>query len=357
MTSARRSAIAVRDMEPRDHEWVAALLERDLGGRRQARLGELLDPLQHPGLVAERDGEPLGVATLIEGSDAFEVLTLNAIERGSGVGSALLETVVRVAAASEHARVWAVTTNDNLDALRFYLSRGMRVAKLHPNAVAADRELKPSIPLTNPDNGIDVRDLVELEIAAESPDQVLRRVAIPTVEDLDRLPAEAVAFLLRPLVEGAPRFLARLVAHRPFETDAGLVRAMREVSRELSEEEQIELVEAHPRIGAPPATVSALSHAEQGYDGESAEDAELARAYEELAWMNELYERNFGFRYVVFVAGRPKTAIPALLEVALRNDRDAELRRAVDDAVDIAADRLHTLRGASGSGSAPAARP
>ena len=350
MTNAARTGISVRDLEPRDHAWVSALLERDLGGRRQARLGELLDPLQHPGLVAERDGEPLGVATLIEGTDAFEILTLNAVERGTGAGSALLETIVHVAAASEHARVWLVTTNDNLEALRFYLSRGMHVAKVHAGAVAADRELKPTIPLRNPANGLELRDLVELEIAAESPDQVLLRVAIPAVEDLDQLPAEAVAFVLRPLVEGAPRFLARLAAHRPFETDDGLVRAMRDVSRELSEEEQLELIEAHPRIGAPAATVSELSRAEQGYDAESAEDAELARAYEELAWMNELYERHFGFRYVVFVAGRPKTAIPPLLEVALRNDREAELRRAVDDAVDIAADRLHTLRNASNGG-------
>lgn len=350
MTSATHAAVSIRDMEPRDHAWVAALLERDLGGRRQARLGELLDPLQHPGLVAERDGESLGVATLIEGSDAFEILTLNAIERGAGAGSALLETVVRVAAASEHARVWLVTTNDNLEALRFYLRRGMHVAKVHAGAVAADRELKRSIPLTNPENGLPIRDLVELEIAAESPDQVLPHVALPVVDDLDRLPAEAVAFVLRPLVEGAPRFLARLAAHRPFETDVGLVRAMRDVSRELSEEEQIELIEAHPRIGAPPGSVSDLSRVEQGYDAESAADAELTRAYEELAWMNELYERHFGFRYVVFVAGRPKTAIPPLLEVALRNDREAELRRAVDDAIDIAADRLHTLRNASNGG-------
>jgi 2-oxo-4-hydroxy-4-carboxy--5-ureidoimidazoline (OHCU) decarboxylase/N-acetylglutamate synthase-like GNAT family acetyltransferase len=350
MTSATGAAISVRDMEPRDHDWVAALLERDLGGRRQARLGELLDPLQHPGLVAERDGQPIGVATLIEGSDAFEILTLNAIERGGGAGSVLLETVVRVAAASEHARVWLVTTNDNLEALRFYLSRGMHVAHVHSGAVAADRELKPAIPLTNPENGLPIRDLIELEIAAESTDQVLPHVAVPAVVDLDRLPAEAMAFVLQPLVEGASRFLARLADHRPFETDEELIGAMRDLSRELTEEEQIELIEAHPRIGAPAESVSQLSRAEQGYDVESAEDAELARAYEELAWMNELYEQRFGFRYVTFVAGRPKTAIPALLEVALRNDREAELRRAVDDAVDIAADRLHTLRNASNGG-------
>jgi 2-oxo-4-hydroxy-4-carboxy--5-ureidoimidazoline (OHCU) decarboxylase/N-acetylglutamate synthase-like GNAT family acetyltransferase len=344
VTNAARTGISVRDLELRDHDWVTALLERDLGGRRQARLGELLDPLQHPGLVAERDGEPLGVASLIEGADAFEVLTLASIEPGHGAGTALLETAVRVAAASDHQRVWLVTTNDNLRALGFYLSRGMHVARVHVGAVAADRELKPAIPLVNA-NGLPIRDLIELEIAAESADQVLPRVALPSMSDLDQLPADAVAHLLEPLVEGAASFLRRLAERRPFETDEGLVRAMRDVSRELPEAEQIELIEAHPRIGAPAATVSDLSRGEQGYDAESSEDAELSRAYEELAWMNELYEQHFGFRYVIFVAGRPKTAIPPLLEVALRNDRDAELRRAVDDAIDIAADRLRTLRG------------
>ena len=61
--------------------------------------------------------------------------------------------------------------------------------------------------------------------------------------------------------------------------------------------------------------------------------------------LNEIYERQFGFRYVVFVAGRPKPEIVPLLEHALRNEREAELRRAVDDAIYIAGDRLLKLRG------------
>ncbi len=60
--------------------------------------------------------------------------------------------------------------------------------------------------------------------------------------------------------------------------------------------------------------------------------------------LNEIYEGHFGFRYVVFVAGRPREAIIPLMEIALRNDRDAELRRAVDDTVYIAHDRLIGLR-------------
>ena len=77
-------------------------------------------------------------------------------------------------------------------------------------------------------------------------------------------------------------------------------------------------------------------------DAELAEEAaiqraaELRRADEELAMLNELYQQRFGFRYVIFVAGRPRDEIVPLLERALVNDREVELRRAVDDAIYIA---------------------
>jgi 2-oxo-4-hydroxy-4-carboxy--5-ureidoimidazoline (OHCU) decarboxylase len=129
-------------------------------------------------------------------------------------------------------------------------------------------------------------------------------------------------------------------------------------------------VDSHPRIGADASELSRRSTVEQGHDAEpvdtgsadaepgaAAEDleaqeeaaAERARlitlAYQELAMLNELYEAHFGFRYVVFVAGRPKTEIVPLMERALRNDREVELRRAVDDVIYIAGDRLRRLRG------------
>jgi OHCU decarboxylase len=168
--------------------------------------------------------------------------------------------------------------------------------------------------------------------------------SIPSIDDLNGLAPDAFAAALSSLFEGAPRFLRRVAEARPFETDAELLAAAHEVAISMPEEERIELIEAHPRIGADAGTVSALSFDEQGYEEEAAEGAETARAYAELAMLNEIYEARFGFRYVVFVAGRSKAEIVPLLEHALRNDRDAELRRAVDDAIDIAADRLARLR-------------
>jgi 2-oxo-4-hydroxy-4-carboxy-5-ureidoimidazoline decarboxylase len=167
---------------------------------------------------------------------------------------------------------------------------------------------------------------------------------IPVVAELNALAADAFATTLAPLFDGATGFLRRVAEARPFETDADLLAAAHEVAISMPEDERVELVEAHPRIGADVETVSAMSRDEQGYDEESGEDAETARAYEELAMLNEIYERQFGFRYVVFVAGRSKPEIVPLLEHALRNDREVELRRAMDETIDIAADRLARLR-------------
>ena len=44
-------------------------------------------------------------------------------------------------------QVWLTTTNDNLDALRFYQRRGFRLARIRPGAMDAARaSLKPEIP-------------------------------------------------------------------------------------------------------------------------------------------------------------------------------------------------------------------
>jgi 2-oxo-4-hydroxy-4-carboxy-5-ureidoimidazoline decarboxylase len=167
-------------------------------------------------------------------------------------------------------------------------------------------------------------------------------VDLPGTDALNALDPPAFADALAPLFEGAPRFLQRLAGARPFESDAALLIMAREAAAVAPEDELIELLDAHPRIGADPAVMSDLSRGEQD-DGAPTAEA-LAQ---ELADLNAAYEQRFGFRYVVFVAGRPRAALVPLMEVALRNERAAELRRGVDDAIYIAGDRLRAYRGAS----------
>jgi 2-oxo-4-hydroxy-4-carboxy--5-ureidoimidazoline (OHCU) decarboxylase len=166
-----------------------------------------------------------------------------------------------------------------------------------------------------------------------------------TIDELDGSSTDACRAALAPLFEGAPGFLARLCAARPFGSEATLFARAREVARSMPEAEQLELVDAHPRLGAPAASVSALSFAEQGYDREAAgqaaaeAEAERDRVAAELDRLNAAYEARFGFRYCVFVAGRPRADLLPGLETALAADRVSELERALEAVVDIAADR------------------
>jgi OHCU decarboxylase len=162
---------------------------------------------------------------------------------------------------------------------------------------------------------------------------------LPPVEELNALEQEATAAALMPLFEGAPRFVRRLARERPYDSyDALLDNALR-VALAMPEEDQIELIDSHPRIGASPATMSALSRAEQANDGTRG-SAELQARLDKL---NEAYESRFGFRFVVFVAGRPRSAIVPIMERALSAERETEKRRALSDIIAIARDRAARL--------------
>jgi 2-oxo-4-hydroxy-4-carboxy-5-ureidoimidazoline decarboxylase len=170
-------------------------------------------------------------------------------------------------------------------------------------------------------------------------------VPLPALDGLDDA---ACAAALAPLFEGAPRFLARLSGARPFGDDTTLFERARTIAHAMPAEEQLELIDAHPRLGAPPGSVSALSYREQGYDADAADAAaEAARAgvQAELDRLNAAYEARFGFRYCVFVAGRPREALLPGMAAALDADRGAEIHRALEAVIDIAASRYRTLAG------------
>jgi 2-oxo-4-hydroxy-4-carboxy--5-ureidoimidazoline (OHCU) decarboxylase len=153
---------------------------------------------------------------------------------------------------------------------------------------------------------------------------------------LDAAPDDEFIAAMTPLFEGAPRFLRRLAAARPFGSVDALFERAREIATSMPEEEQIELVDAHPRLGAAPVSVSALSYVEQGYDKPADATPSVAA---ELERLNAPYERRFGFRYCVYVAGRSRETLLPEFRAALTADRAAELRRGLGAVVDIARDR------------------
>ena len=133
--------------------------------------------------------------------------------------------------------------------------------------------------------------------------------------------------------------MARLQKEGPFRSDEQLLERARTILSEMTEAEQIAVIDAHPRIGESPDKISADSFKEQGYE----RDTTPPEVYLRLARLNEEYEQKFGFRFVVFVNRRPKEAIMPLLEARLRGTRDEERRTALGEILAIARDRLRGM--------------
>src|SRR3954468_2434900 len=134
-------------MVPAGDPAVAAFLQQR-GMAVAARRGELVDALARPAIAAMQDDELAGVLSYDLGSVECEILTLYVARQWAGLGSALVRAVADVAPDAGCRRCWVVTTNDNVDALRFYQRRGFHLTTIRCGAVdQARRLLKPAIPL------------------------------------------------------------------------------------------------------------------------------------------------------------------------------------------------------------------
>lgn len=143
--------------------WVRQLLEAEWGGSIVVSRGRVHDASHLPGFIALDGNRPVGLVTYRIDGDACELVTLNSLVPGVGIGSALVSEVKDLATAAGCRRLWLITTNDNTQALRFYQKSGFRLVALHRDALEESRKLKPTIPLVGKD-GIQLRDELELEI-------------------------------------------------------------------------------------------------------------------------------------------------------------------------------------------------
>ncbi|GAA0775285.1 GNAT family N-acetyltransferase [Roseibium denhamense] len=119
--------------------------------------GQIIDASALPGFVAYEGSDLVGLVTLIKRDAEWEILTLDSLNRWGGTGTLLLDAVVDDARQNGIDRLTVRTSNDNLDAFRFYQRRGFRFERVARGVIDAEREKKPEIPLRG-DYGIEIRD-------------------------------------------------------------------------------------------------------------------------------------------------------------------------------------------------------
>ena len=150
------------------------------------------------------------------------------------------------------------------------------------------------------------------------------------------MPSDAITGRLAAIFERAPG-LAAALRHAGQDTPRAIIAKARAALEGMTEEQRIAVLDAHPRIGADSASLSLHSRREQG-------DPADAATLRDLAELNDAYEEKFGFRFVVFVAGRTKQEIVPVLRARLANAREAELKTGLDEFLAISLDRLERPR-------------
>jgi ribosomal protein S18 acetylase RimI-like enzyme len=153
--------VRVRRVGDGDRPMIAWLMTELWGSALQVVHQTVYRPADLPGLIAERGSRVVGLLTYQVEDGVLEVVTLNALERRAGVGTLLMDAVTAEARQQRCQEVRLTTTNDNLDAIRFYQRRGLRLVALRPGAVDQARVGKPEIPRIG-DYGIPLRDEVDL---------------------------------------------------------------------------------------------------------------------------------------------------------------------------------------------------
>jgi GNAT superfamily N-acetyltransferase len=159
---AAPAALSIRERAAGDDAWVAQTLSGAWGAPILVSRGRIHQGDSLPALIAEREGAPVGLLTYEIRGGEFEIVSLLALARRTGVGRALVDAAREAAARAGCRRVWLVTTNDNLPAIGFYQHVGLTLAAVHRGAAARARTLKPEIPEVGI-GGIRIEDELEFE--------------------------------------------------------------------------------------------------------------------------------------------------------------------------------------------------
>ncbi|MBA7522815.1 hypothetical protein ES705_14935 [subsurface metagenome] len=156
------SDFRIRPVDSDDADWIAQFITERWGAEFIAAHYEVFHCRNLPGFVATEAGKKVGLLTYKIVAGDCEVVSLDSLRPCMSIGTGLIDAVKAAAVESGCKRLWLVTTNDNMNALRFYQKRGFALVKINRNAIEFARKLKP-VPLIGAE-GIPLRDEIELEM-------------------------------------------------------------------------------------------------------------------------------------------------------------------------------------------------
>lgn len=150
-----------------DREEIAAFVEHHWHSKKVMSRGRAFYPHEEDGFIERRGGAIAGLLTFrVDEDSGMEILTLNSLLEGEGIGSAMMLDAIEEARDRGCTKLWLTTTNDNLSGLRFYQRLGFRMIQVNAGAVDEARQIKPEIPEVGED-GIAIHDEIVMELQVQ----------------------------------------------------------------------------------------------------------------------------------------------------------------------------------------------
>lgn len=156
------TALKIRSATLSDNKWLEELMIRDWGGLPLVIRGKKYYPSQLDGIIAEKNNEISGFLFYEIRDETCEIIVFEVFDKFKGTGTILLDNLKNIAKNKDCSRIYLMTTNDNIDALRFYQKRGFHICGIHIDSVKISREIKPTIGMRG-DYNIPIRDEIDLE--------------------------------------------------------------------------------------------------------------------------------------------------------------------------------------------------
>lgn len=153
----------IRRIEEKDKDFVKQALKNLWGSEEIVYCGKMYDGSTLPGFLAVESERIVGLVTYIVEESICQIISINALTPGQGIGTKLIEAVIQKAKENNCTSLLVITTNDNIEALRFYQKKGFVLKAVHVNALEKSRKIKPEIPFIG-EHGIPLRDEIELEM-------------------------------------------------------------------------------------------------------------------------------------------------------------------------------------------------
>ncbi len=145
-----------------DKALISDFITKNWGSPFSVSRGKKYNIVELPGFISKQEGKIAGLITYNIAKKDCEIVTLNSKIENEGLGTQLINKVINVARKNECKRVWLITTNDNVNAIRFYQKRGFDWIGFYRDAMVESRKLKSEIPWYGND-GIPIRHEIEFE--------------------------------------------------------------------------------------------------------------------------------------------------------------------------------------------------